>query len=142
MEAAGGPGTQAPRPAGRERGTLRLGLVVESLDVPRWVRAAVEQIAARGHARIALVVVDERSPSAGAPRSLYVRLERRFARAAGPDALAASSLRDLVDGAVVHHARAARAAALPEDVTAALRAADLDVVVNLGRMDVPGEVLA
>lgn len=144
MQAGGEPGTLAPQAAGRADATLRLGLLVEALDVPRWVRAAIERVAANGHARIAIVVVA--SPSTGArPPSLYERVDRRLARAVGPDALAPTSLRDLVAGAVVHCAAPVRAAAgdvLPDDATLALRAAELDVVVNLRAGNVAGEVLA
>jgi hypothetical protein len=101
---------------------LRVGLLVDSLVLPRWKRRIIEEIRTCSVARIAVVA------QAAAPRrrrfgrlffDLYRRLDYRWFRGEGIDAFAPSDVSDLL-------------ADCPRADTGALDGLDLDVAIRLG----------
>ncbi|MHC4135132.1 MAG: glucosamine inositolphosphorylceramide transferase family protein [Planctomycetota bacterium] len=110
---------------------LRVGLLVDSLVLPRWKRRIIEEISACSVARIAVVA----RGAAPRPRrfhpllyDLYRGLDYRLFRGEGTDAFAPSDVSDLLaDCPVVAD-------------TGALAGLDLDVAVRLGSWWPDGDV--
>jgi hypothetical protein len=97
---------------------FRIGVIVDSLLQPRWVRKCLENVVAKGLGEIVAVVrVAEESSRRGLLYELYSRIDRRLFES---DALELVSIEDLVS-----------AAAKSEELTTA----DLDVVTNFASTD-------
>lgn len=92
---------------------LRIGIIIDSLVQPRWVRRALEKVLASGVARIELVVkVDRRDDKSSLLYKLYNRVDRSLFQA---DALELVSVEDLLE---------------PATVSNEITQSDLDVLVN------------
>jgi hypothetical protein len=116
-------------------GRLRVGVLLDGWEGPRWVRIVLERIRASTVAEVVLVVLRPPPPGDAAPLLLraYARLDDLiFRRRATEDVLGPADLRPPVRGAAVIDAPGA----LPE---AALRDARLDVLLQLGRAAVPDD---
>lgn len=106
----------------KARDTLRVGLLVDSLVLPRWKRRIVEEVAACPVARIAVVAqgaAPRRARSRRLLADLYRRLDYRHFRREGLDAFAASDASDLL-------------ANCPRADPEALDAVDVDAWIRLG----------
>ena len=125
---------------------LRVGIILDRLDAPRWVHHAVRAIRESPDARLALVVLrggdgERETRTPGHPGfwrrcayELFVRLDARLFRGR-PDLLEASDLAPLLSGCPSVQADAAGRAerAWPgEAEREAIRGHRLDVVVDLG----------
>ena len=98
---------------------LRLGIIIDSLVQPRWVRRSLEKALSAGVAKLELVV--KVAPVNSANGSLLYKLYNRFDRRLfAADALELVSIEDLLNSAKVS-----------DDATGA----DLDVLVNFARAD-------
>ena len=109
---------------------LRVGLLVDSLVLPRWKRRVIEEIQACSVARITVVA----QGAAPRPRrfrhllfDLYRGLDYRWFRGEGSDAFAPCDAGDLLEGC-------------PRAGTDGLAGLDLDVAVRLGSWCPDGEV--
>jgi len=109
---------------------LRVGLLVDSLVLPRWKRRVIEEIRSCSVARIAVVA----QRAAPRPRrfrhllaTLYRRLDYRWFRGEGSDAFAPCDVRDLLEDCPI---------ADPDG----LADLDLDVAVRLGSWVPDGDV--
>lgn len=140
---------------------LRIALLMDGHEQPRWVRAALERMLASGHARIVAVAINQGTPpppEAPPPSSrlarwvrhrhtllyaAYRRIDRwKFPVANSP--YEPTDVSDLVAGAAVIPVTP-RATAFsdyfPDDVVQHLRACDLDVAVRLGFRILRGDAL-
>ncbi|MGB2716072.1 MAG: hypothetical protein WBC51_17960 [Vicinamibacterales bacterium] len=135
---------------------LRVGLLVDSLRQPRWVRNIVEDIERSDFARVALVIenggVDR--PERGLVRKvlknrqrlayvLYTRLDERLFRKE-PDAFTEASIADLVANAPTRRVTPIKkrfSDYFTEEDVAAIREFDLDVVLRLGFRILRGDAL-
>ncbi|HJP91475.1 MAG TPA: hypothetical protein VJ875_05940 [Pyrinomonadaceae bacterium] len=102
---------------------LRIGLIIDSLSQPRWVRRCLEKIAAANVANF--VVVVKLAPAEKPEGSLLYKLYNRLDRSAfsvTPDALEQASIDDLVDGSP----------SLSSDELEKIRTFELDVLLNFG----------
>src|SRR5256885_15221516 len=77
---------------------LRIGLIIDSLFQPRWVRRCLEKIAATKVAVFVVIVKLAPAKQSEGPLlyKLYNRIDRRFFEAT-PDALEPESIDDLVN---------------------------------------------
>ena len=109
---------------------LRVGLLVDSLVLPRWKRRVIEEIRACSVARIA-VVAQRAAPRPRRLRhflfELYGRLDYRWFRGEGTDAFAPCDVGDLLEDC-------------PVADTDGLAGLDLDVAVRLGSWRPEGAV--
>lgn len=129
---------------------LRVGLVLDSLTPPRWVRRVVEQIQASSYARIVVVVVDEPVRRSGRRRhtawgrellyQLYTRLDDRLFGRPG-DALDRCSITNLLSGVPVLASPVleSECGGWPPAMRARLLECSLDVVLALGRRPADSE---
>ena len=103
-------------------GQFRIGIAVDSSSQPRWIRRSLEKVLATGIARVEIII--EAPPKSSSNSYLY-RLYRRMDHALfrpAPDALEPVAIADLI----------ASAQRLTPDDLDGIKAAELDVVVNLG----------
>ncbi|MBM4439026.1 MAG: hypothetical protein FJ027_01280 [Candidatus Rokubacteria bacterium] len=138
---------------------LRIGLLVDSLIQPAWVRRIVEQIHCSSIASVALVVMNGAPPDAPRPGSRLGALYRNRARllyelyskldqrkfAVRPDAFAPADIAPLIEGVPVLTVtpRATEFSDyFAEADVAALRARELDVVLRFGFRILRGDVLS
>jgi hypothetical protein len=110
---------------------LRVGILVDSLVLPRWKRRIIEEIRTCSVARIAVVAKGDAAPRRRRFRrllfDLYRRLDYRWFRREGVDAFAPSDVSDLLaDG--------------PVEDAGALGGLDLDVAIRLGSWQPDGAV--
>jgi hypothetical protein len=153
MGVEAGPLEGTPAPVQR---VLRVGLLVDSLRQPQWVRNIVQDIQRSDFARVSLIVEngDVDKPESGRLRKivknrhrlayvLYTRIDERLFRKQ-PDAFTEISIADLVED--VPRIRVAPIKKrfsdyfTDEDV-AAIRQYDLDVVLRLGFRILRGDAL-
>ena len=136
---------------------LKVGLLLDGLQVPMWSRTVVQAIIGSRFARIALILLDgsAMSPSRSLPallracwrsesRSLYALLDRRL-HPVEPDAFASTGLGELLDGVPfvrVIPAREGARSRFPEDAIAAVRENDLDVLIRFGFRGVDDNISA
>jgi hypothetical protein len=150
---AGSTGELAPHPPGRR---LRVGLLVDSLMQPRWVRDIVADIQRSSYATVALIIENGApdQPEKGFARrllknrkriayALYTRIDERLFRRE-PDAFTADSIAPLVEGVPVLRVTPIKKKFsdyfTPEDVQR-VRDHDLDVVLRFGFRILRGESL-
>ena len=135
---------------------LRVGLFVDSLRQPQWVRTIVEEIQASDVARVALIVEngDVDQPERGVLRKLlknrhrlayvlYTRLDERLFRRQ-PDAFTEVSIADLVEDVPTRRVTPIKkrfSDYFTEEDVAAIREYDLDVVLRLGFRILRGDAL-
>jgi hypothetical protein len=133
---------------------IRVGVILESLEPPMWVRSIIESIRESEFASLELLVVAERGerlPRALAgrfreywrseSRSLYAALDRR--KTLRPDAFEKSNIDDLSRGVASMRlvlVPGEPANSVSEADVAALRSRDLDVILRLGDRDLDGAV--
>ena len=134
---------QVPRETGAEAGALpasrilRVGLLLDSFVVPRWMRQVIAGIRDLPCARLELVVLNRRpAPAArgGFLYRLYRRLDDRLFREE-PDAFAPADVRDLLEGCPVVEVEPVPQGAgdtLGAKDLACIGGHDLDVAVRLG----------
>jgi folate-dependent phosphoribosylglycinamide formyltransferase PurN len=136
---------------------LRLGLLLDSPQLPAWSLELLRRIQREGHAQLALLILRAPSPSppppraplqrlraraATAARALYERLDARAA--AEPDAFALGDADALFAGVPtlsVTPVETRFSDRLHPDDVQAIRAHDLDVIVRLGFRILRGEIL-
>lgn len=98
---------------------LRIGIIIDSLVQPRWVRRSLEKVLACGVARIESVVkVDRQDDRSGLLYKLYNRVDRKLFEA---DALELVSVEDLLE---------------PAKQSTEAANAFLDVLINFGGREV------
>lgn len=135
---------------------LRVGLLIDSLRQPTWVRTIVEDIQRSGFARVELIVEndDVDRPERGALRRvlknrrrlayvLYTRLDERLFRKQ-PDAFTEGSIEDLlvdVPRRRVTPVKKRFSDYFTDADVAAIREFDLDVVLRLGFRILKGDAL-
>jgi hypothetical protein len=133
------------------KGRLKVGLIVESLEVPRWVRHMVERISGSRFAVLELIVVlgrenggtSEEAPGQPGVGRLYAALERRFLRVQ-EDALQEFELGELKGQARVLRVRPIDQRGtvhLPVDAVAMIRAEGLDVLFLVRPRRLGGDLL-
>lgn len=133
------------------KGKLKIGLMVESLEVPRWVRHMVERIAGSSFAALGLIIVldpedrgsREETPWQHAVERLYMALES-WRVSVEHDALQETGLGELLGQARVlrvHPVDQRGTEHLPAEVVAAIRAEDLDVLFLVPPRRLGGDVL-
>jgi len=155
----------AVRPPGR---ALRLGVLLDSTTIPRWVRLALERSIHAGDAVLGVALVDDGSAQGAAGvvqdgrraahafyRAVSAIDRAVFARGAdawdgvdaGPLLVGVPTLQVArTDGGLTANVRGARGdvaraeGGLPADARRALEDADLDVIVRLGWGDLPADV--
>ena len=135
---------------------LRVGLLVDGLEQPRWVRAALEEVERGGDAEIVLIVRDATppTPSPGKLRtyarnrrvllySLYRRLDsRRFKLDADPFApTEIASMYPTTPVLDVRPRRTKHSDYFEESDLEAIRRYDLDVAIRLGFRILRGGIL-
>jgi hypothetical protein len=109
---------------------LRVALLVDSLVLPRWKRRVIEEIRAGSAARIAVVArraVPARRRVRHLLRDLYRRLDHRWFRGEGSDALEPCDVGDLLGD-------------VPTADAGGLADLDLDVAIRLGSWHPAGAV--
>lgn len=106
---------------------LRIGLIIDSVIQPRWVRACLEKILATNIVSLELIARANQQPNDddGFLYRLYDRIDRMFFAA---DALDTVSVEDLLTGRVV------------EEGFERIKTANLDVIVNFGSMECNAEL--
>lgn len=128
---------------------LKVGLIVESLEVPRWVRHMMERLAGSRSATLELVVVldheggAEKTPWRHAVARHYAALERWYVEDP-QDALQQIGLADHLDRARVLRVRPTSQQGthhFPAEAVTAIRAEDLDVLFLVRPCRLGGEVL-
>jgi hypothetical protein len=133
---------------------LRVGLLLDSLQLPVWKRAIVELLGAANFAEVTVVLEAGGPPSAGG-RSWrtfifrqYERMDRRLygsRRSPDPDRLVdCRELLGTVPRARLHvgHSAAPHRRELAEDDAAHLHGLDLDVIIDLGSGELGGSIMA
>jgi hypothetical protein len=141
---------------------LRIGIMVDSLRVPRWVEQVLSQIAASPYLELAVVVQDATADKASAPASLrdwlrrqraafpyrlwewYVRADYRRFRADGPDPFEIVDIAPLVANAdvlLVDPQRTRFVDRFREADVSRIMAARLDVLLRFGFRILKGDVL-
>jgi len=138
---------------------LRIGLLMDSFDVPAWVYEMLEQIRRLGDVDIALVVLDADPPrparrnrlariAAGRNFLLHVAYgkwdRRRFRRSGRPDATEPKDAAGLLSGVAVLKVEPRRGKfsdRFDDADVDAIRQYDLDVLVRLGFRILRGEIL-
>jgi hypothetical protein len=132
------------------RAKLKLGLLLNSFDVPAWQSAALSAIVKSGVAEFVVVVLGDaangttHSDNSRFAYEVFNKLDEAiFCRA--PNALTRVSLGEILAGVPVVMVTPTREASTDsfraEDITR-LRDYDLDVIVNIGFRRLQGEVLA
>jgi len=144
---------------------LRVGLLVDSLTVPRWLRRVVEEVRGSGFAELALVVRNSGGPGAGGPGggnghghgllgkiranrehllyAAYTKLDEAVFKVR-EDAFERVGLEDLVEGCPVLDVtprRTKHSDYFDEEDLRAIRAHDLDVALRFGFRILRGEAL-
>src|SRR3954451_21810972 len=137
-------------------GPLRIGLLLDSFVLPRWMVSIIEEIEAGDDARIALVIVNAAREQ---PRPLWRRLremnllysvynridQRLFARRSGQDAFEPVDVRPLLAGVEVREVMPLQKKwtdrFAPDDLDA-VRAAQLDVMLRFGFRILRGGILS
>lgn len=106
---------------------LRIGLIIDSVAQPRWVRACVEKMLATNIVSLELVARanQQQNDSRGLLFQLYDRVDRMLFAA---DALEPVSVEDLLKGRFV------------EDGFERIKNAQLDVIINFGPIDCAAEL--
>jgi hypothetical protein len=143
------------QPAARPE-PLRVGLLIDSLRQPQWVRTIIEGIQRSDFARVALIVEngDVDRPERGFVRKvlknrqrlayvLYTRLDERLFRKT-PDAFTEVSIADLLADVPTRRVTPIKkrfSDYFTDDDVAAIREFDLDVVLRLGFRILRGEAL-
>jgi hypothetical protein len=134
---------------------LRIGLLVDGLRLPAWIRQIIEDIEASGYARIVLVVVKEAPrPRATLARRLWLNRSRLVYLAyrwaderlfrSDHDAFAADDAAALVPDATIMPVRVRETRFcdyVTEDDVARIEAARLDVLLRFGFRILKGPVL-
>ena len=106
---------------------LRIGLIIDSVVQPRWVRACLEKMLATNIASLELIARanQRQNDKRGLLYKLYNRIDRAFFAA---DALDAVSVEDLLKGRVV------------EEGLERIKSAQLDVIINFGPAECNAEL--
>src|SRR5215212_5742212 len=108
-----------------QTGPLRIGVIVDSFVQPRWVRKSLEKALATGLAKLALLVkVSGEKDESSLLFKLYNRIDRKLFAA---DALELVSIEDLFE---------------PAAISNDIKAADLDVLVNFGPIELNAKFAA
>jgi hypothetical protein len=135
---------------------LRVGLLIDSLRQPQWVRTIIEDIQSSNFSRLSLIVEngDVDRPERGRLRKivknrqrlayvLYTRIDERLFRK-GPDAFTEVSIADLVSDVPTMRVTPIKkrfSDYFREEDVAAIRQHDLDVVLRLGFRILRGDAL-
>ncbi len=136
---------------------LRVGLLLDSFEVPAWVRVAIDEVAASSYGRIVVVALTgagERNGQSSGPlhrvgsafRQLLWRLDQLadLRIPADRDAFAPRDTRGALKGVPVQRVDPMQAGDVDtfaaEDI-AALRAMNLDVVLRFGTREIRGDIL-
>jgi hypothetical protein len=136
--------------------TLRVGVLVDALEQPAWVRRAVEEVGGSSHSAIVAVFVAARDATARekiAPRArwkyllvdAYERFDRRWFSDGRLDAFEPTTIAPLVEGVRIEVASTSAASGELDAATAsAIRDYDLDVLLAFGadRIRLPAAPLA
>ena len=135
---------------------LRVGLLIDGLEQPRWVRTALEEVKRGGDAEVVVLVRDATPPPPAESKlrtymrnrhtllyALYRRLDaRRFG--SDNDPAAASEIGSLYEGVPILDAaprRTKHSDFFESSDVDAIRAHDLDVAVRIGFRILRGDVL-
>jgi hypothetical protein len=136
-------------------GPLRVGILLDTLDVPAWVCRMLEIVQASDYARISLVIHDNSpAPKTGFFRTLhaarkiflyrlYMRLER-MVRRKREDACTRRDLSPVIDGTPVLEVvprRLKYSDIIEDEDVAKIREHDLDVILVLGFRLLKGGIL-
>jgi hypothetical protein len=106
---------------------LRIGLIIDSVVQPRWVRACLEKMLATGV--VSLEVIARPSQQTRDDRGLLYQLYNSIDRVFFPaDAVESVSVEDLLTGRV------------PEEGFERIKNAQLDVIINFGPMECNAEL--
>ncbi len=147
------------QPASSQR-PLRIAVLLDGWEQPRWIRETLEQIAARRLGEISAVVLNSAASASHdrslgkrvaswlrnatyLPYELYSRFDRRFYRC-DPDPFVAVDLQDLLRAAQVFEVTPRQTAFsdyFPDDVVDQLRARNLDVALRFGFRILRGKAL-
>src|SRR5215471_11179624 len=100
---------------------LRIGLIIDSLEQPRWVRRCLEKVVGSSAGKLELVFkVGHKKDYSSFLFHLYNRVDRKLYAA---DAVSAVSVEDLLAGVTV------------AEEFEQIKAANLDVLINFGPSD-------
>lgn len=133
-----------------------MGLLLDSLTVPAWVRRTLEEVVLSDVAEVVLVVLDAKGPARGKGGirelwrrrrhllyELYVRLDRKLLPAR-PDAFERVSVEDLLEGCPMIRVAPERTRfsdVFPSEAVQELDSHDLDVALRFGFRILRGGVL-